>query len=86
MAMSWLSRFPVPSFFIAGVFHCWRGDDRGNARYILESICVKGLHLTTNAATLDSFAIDRGNGIVQMEVQHPPVCFTDATAFYLKKM
>jgi Putative abortive phage resistance protein AbiGi, antitoxin len=60
------------------LFHCWHGDDTAAARYILESICQKGLLLTTNAATLDSFAIDRGKGVVQMEVmQHPRVCFTD---------
>jgi hypothetical protein len=60
------------------LFHCWQGDDMAAARYILESICRKGLLLTTNAATLDSFAIDRGKGVVQMEVmQHPRVCFTD---------
>jgi hypothetical protein len=60
------------------LFHCWHSDDIAAARYILESICGKGLLLTTNAATLDSFAIDRGKGVVQMEVmQHPRVCFTD---------
>jgi hypothetical protein len=60
------------------LFHCWHGDDPAAARYILESICQKGLLLTTNAATLDNFAIDRGKGVVQMEVmQHPRVCFTD---------
>jgi hypothetical protein len=60
------------------LFHCWHDDDRATARYILESICEKGLLLTTNAETLDSFAIDRGKGVVQMEVmQHARVCFTD---------
>jgi hypothetical protein len=60
------------------LFHCWRSDDRAVARYILESICEKGLLLTTNAEALDSFAIDRGKGVIQMEVmQHPRVCFTD---------
>jgi hypothetical protein len=60
------------------LFHCWHGGDTAAARYILESICQKGLLLTTNATTLDSFAIDRGKGAVQMEVmQHPRVCFTD---------
>jgi hypothetical protein len=60
------------------LFHCWRGDDRVAARRILKSICKKGLLLTTNAATLDSFAIDRGNGVIQMEVmQRPRVCLTD---------
>ena len=60
------------------LFHCWRGDDTAAARFTLESICQNGLLLTTNAATLDSFAIDRGKGVVQMEVmQHPRVCFTD---------
>jgi hypothetical protein len=60
------------------LFHCWHSDDTAAARYVLESICEKGLLLTTNAATLDSFAIDRGKGVVQVEVmQHPRVCFTD---------
>jgi hypothetical protein len=60
------------------LFHCWSDNDRVAARRILRSICKKGLMLTTNAATLDSFAIDRGNGVIQMEVmQHPRVCFTD---------
>jgi hypothetical protein len=60
------------------LFHCWRGDDTAAARYILESICQNGLLLTTNTGTLDSFAIDRGKGVVQMEVmQHPRICFTD---------
>jgi hypothetical protein len=54
------------------------------ARYILESICEKGLLLTTNAVTLDTFAIDRGKGVVQMEVmQHPRVCFTDIPIEFL---
>jgi hypothetical protein len=62
----------------AVLFHCWRSGDTAAARYILESICEKGLLLTTNAATLDSFAIDRGKGVQKMEVmQHPRVCFTD---------
>jgi hypothetical protein len=66
---------PVSSSIL---FHCWRRDDTAAARHILESICENGLLLTTNAATLDSFAIDRGNGVVQMEVmQHARVCFTD---------
>ncbi len=60
------------------LFHCWHGADTAADRYILESICQKGLLLTTNAATLDSFAIDRGKGVAPMEVmQHPRVCFTD---------
>jgi hypothetical protein len=62
----------------AVLFHCWRSDDMAVARYILESICEKGLLLTTNAATLDSFAIDRDKGVEKMEVmQRPRVCFTD---------
>jgi hypothetical protein len=66
---------PVSSSIL---FHCWRHDDTAAARLILESVCERGLLLTTNAATLDSFAIDRGNGVVQMEVmQHARVCFTD---------
>jgi len=66
---------PVSSSIL---FHCWHHDDRATARHILESICEKGLLLTTNSATLDSFAIDRGSGVVQMEVmQHARVCFTD---------
>jgi hypothetical protein len=60
------------------LFHCWRHDDIATARHILESICENGLLLTTNATTLDSFAIDRGSGVVQMEVmQRARVCFTD---------
>ena len=60
------------------LFHCWHGADTAADRYILESVCQKGLLLTTNAATLDNFAVDRGNGVVPMEVmQHPRVCFTD---------
>jgi hypothetical protein len=62
----------------AVLFHCWRSDDTDFARWILESICEKGLLLTTNTETLDSFMIDRGKGIEKMEVmQHPRVCFTD---------
>jgi hypothetical protein len=60
------------------LFHCWRHEDKIAARLILESICRKGLLLTTNSKTLDSFAIDRGSGVVPMEVmQHARVCFTD---------
>jgi Putative abortive phage resistance protein AbiGi, antitoxin len=60
------------------LFHCWRHDDIATARHILESVCKNGLLLTTNAATLDNFAIDRGSGVVQMEVmQNARVCFTD---------
>ena len=68
----WASQSLALSFFIAGAATIWLSRDT------LESICEKGLLLTTNAATLDSFAIDRGNGVVRMEVmQHPRVCFTD---------
>jgi hypothetical protein len=60
------------------LFHCWRHEDRTAARLILKSICRNGLLLTTNSKTLDSFAIDRGSGVVPMEVmQHARVCFTD---------
>lgn len=60
------------------LFHCWRHDDIASARLILESVCVNGLLLTTNAETLDGFSIDRGQGVVTMEVmQHPRVSFTD---------
>jgi len=60
------------------LFHCWRHDDIAAARGIFESICENGLLLTTNAQTLDSFAIDHGKGVIQMEVmQHARVCFTD---------
>ncbi len=60
------------------LFHIWRHDDVTHARFILESICENGFLLTTNTQTLDSFAIDRGSGIVHMEVmQHPRICFTD---------
>lgn len=60
------------------LFHHWRHEDVTRARFILESICEKGFLLTTNTKTLDSFAIDRGSGVVQMEVmQHPRICFTD---------
>ena len=60
------------------LFHCWRSDDLASARRIFQSIAENGLLLTTNARTLDSFGIDRGKGVVQMEVmQHPRICFTD---------
>lgn len=60
------------------LLHCWRHEDRASARRILESICHNGLLLTTNAETLDTFSIDRGQGVMAMEVmQHPRVCFTD---------
>jgi hypothetical protein len=60
------------------LFHCWNHTDVGSARLILESICKNGLLLTTNSSTLDSFSIDRGKGVEQMEVmQQARVCFTD---------
>jgi|SRR5271168_1153034 len=66
---------PVSSSIL---FHCWRHEELGVARTILESICKNGLLLTTNSRTLDSFEIDRGKGVELMEVmQHPRVCFTD---------
>jgi hypothetical protein len=58
--------------------HCWRHDDIASARLILESICVNGLLLTTNATKLDGFQIDRGRGLEIMEImQHPRTSFTD---------
>jgi len=58
--------------------HCWRHDDIASGRLILESICVNGLLLTTNAAKLDGFQIDRGRGVEIMEImQHPRTSFTD---------
>lgn len=60
------------------IFHCWRSNDVDAARRIFQSISRNGLLLTTNATTLDTFGIDRGQGVVQMEVmQHPRICFTD---------
>jgi hypothetical protein len=67
--------FPISSPIL---FHCWRHENTDAARLILEAICKNGLLLTTNAKTLDTFEIDRGSGVVQMEVmQHARVCFTD---------
>jgi Putative abortive phage resistance protein AbiGi, antitoxin len=66
---------PVTSSIL---FHCWTHEDVPKARSILESICNRGLLLTTNASTLDMFTVDRGQGPVPLEVmQHARVCFTD---------
>jgi Putative abortive phage resistance protein AbiGi, antitoxin len=60
------------------LFHCWRHEDMGAARFTLESICKNGLLLTTNSRALDIFEIHREKGVEQMEVmQRPRVCFTD---------
>jgi hypothetical protein len=58
--------------------HCWSYDDIASARIILESMCINGLLRTTNSEKLDGFSINRGHGIVTMEVvQCPRVSFTD---------
>ena len=60
------------------LYHFWSHADIAKARSILQSVFKNGLLLTTNTSTLDSFRIDRGAGVVPMEVmQHPRVCFTD---------
>jgi len=48
--------------------HCWRHDDVDQARRVFDSICRTGLLLTTNGTRLDTFGIDRGEGVVAMEV------------------